>query len=80
VALGSLLAVLWLVPAALAADSTVVSGYGGQGSTPVTQVQGASQSASTLPFTGLDVVWFALAGGALVFVGFGLRRLGSNRS
>lgn len=29
---------------------------------------------STLPFTGADLGWFALAGGVLVCLGFGLRR------
>ena len=84
VVVGALLAGLWLVPSGLAADGSVLSGYGGSASTPVVKVQGASQPAaqagSTLPFTGLDLVWFAVAGGALVLVGLGLRRAGSDRS
>jgi hypothetical protein len=84
VVLGVLVAGLWLAPAAQSADRSVLEGYGGNASTPVIEVQSANEpsapAGSTLPFTGLDVVWFALAGGALVLVGLGVRRVGSDRS
>ena len=48
---------------------------------PVVQVKGASPATSgTLPFTGTDLVWFVLAGGALLVVGAGLRKFGNERS
>ena len=82
-----------LLPTSALADNSVVSGYGGAASTPVTkveqaapqgQVQGAAETkpatSGTLPVTGADLVWFVAAGGALLVVGFGLRKLGSERN
>jgi hypothetical protein len=36
--------------------------------------------ASTLPFTGMDLAWVALGGGALVVLGLGLHRVARNES
>ena len=82
-----------MLPTAAFADNSVVGGYGGAASTPVikvgsaspeVKVQGAAESkpatSGTLPFTGADLMWFVLAGGALLIVGVGLRKLGSERS
>jgi hypothetical protein len=82
-----------LLPTTALADDSVLGGYGGAASTPVTkveaatpagQVQGASETkpatSGTLPFTGADLVWFVLAGGALLVVGVGLRKFGSERA
>lgn len=85
VVLGALLASLWLVPAALGADKSLLSGYAGNASSPVVRVQGATPpkaqvAGGTLPFSGLDVVWFTVAGSALVLVGLGVRRLGSQKN
>lgn len=81
---GALLASLWLVPVGFGADGSLLSGYGGSASAPVVKVQDAvtpaTQASGTLPFTGLDIVWFTIAGGALVLVGLGIRRLGSDKS
>jgi hypothetical protein len=82
-----------MLPTAALADNSVLGGYGGAASTPVikvgnsgteVQVQGATESkpatSGTLPFTGADLVWFVLAGGALLIVGAGLRKFGSERN
>ena len=75
----------------LASAQSTIGGYndqGGQiqsqvdtgtgGSTDGSGVAGSTQSTdggSSLPFTGLDLGLLALAGGALVAVGVGMRRL-----
>jgi hypothetical protein len=84
----AVLAVLSFATTALAQSS--VDGYsdrGGQiqtqvdngGGTPpsasVTPATTADSGSGTLPFTGLDVALFAVAGGLLVAAGFGMRRL-----
>ena len=86
--IGVVAALLAFAPAAFA-GSSVLSGYGTEGSKPVVEVKGASTStpaksvtkvssngAATLPFTGMDLVLFVGAGAALVIVGFGARKLG----
>ncbi|MFN8164561.1 MAG: hypothetical protein U0R26_12205, partial [Solirubrobacterales bacterium] len=75
-ALGTL--ALALAPAAMAQSSSV-DGYGGQGdqlagiaagTDPGTAAGAASDSSSTLPFTGLDVS--LLIGGGLLLLGIGI--------
>ncbi len=83
--IATLLAVsgLLVAPAGFAADGTITQGYGGNAG----QVQAALQpgktpsgtaavgSPSTLPFTGVDLALFSVAGLTLVGMGFGLRRV-----
>jgi hypothetical protein len=80
----AVLAVLSFATTALAQPS--VDGYsdrGGQiqtqlsdgGGTPPSGTVAADSSGGSLPFTGLDVALFAVAGGLLVAAGFGMRRL-----
>ena len=86
----SALAVGLMLPATALADNSVLGGYGGSAATPVIKVQGTAAQKSTpparpaatsgtLPFTGMDLAWFVVAGGALLVVGAGLRRFGSER-
>jgi hypothetical protein len=59
-------------------QSQVESGAGGAGGTDGSGVAGTTQATDgggSLPFTGLDLALLALAGGALVAVGVGMRRL-----
>jgi hypothetical protein len=86
---------LALVPSAIAGTGSSLDGYGGNASTPVVQVKGAHATKTStaakpaaakpaasgqLPFTGANLMWFVIAGGALVAVGVGLRMFGSDRS
>jgi len=80
---------LTVVASALGAgNSTLVSAYGGKAGT-IAQVVKKSKpkvthkvtptkavhTSTTLPFTGLDLVWVVLAAGVLVSLGVGLRRV-----
>ncbi len=74
---------LLVAPTGLAADGTITKGYGGSGVKvqAVLQTENAPAatavvgSASTLPFTGVDLALFSVAGMALIGMGFGLRRV-----
>jgi hypothetical protein len=85
VSIGLVIAALGLVPIA-SAGSSLVNGYGSQGSKPVIAVTGVSTSTSStpkvtasgvdqLPFTGIDLAVFVVAGAGLVIVGLGVRKL-----
>jgi hypothetical protein len=85
VSIGVVIAVLCVVPVATA-GSSLLNGYGSQGSKPVLEVKGVSASTSStpkvtssgvgqLPFTGIDLAVFVAAGAGLVIVGFGVRKL-----
>ncbi len=63
-------------PTASAADGSSLRGYGGPGAV----VQGQVASPGTLPFTGVDVAVFVVAGLLVLAVGFGMRRLGRDRA
>lgn len=75
------------VGVATLASAQTVDGYTNQAGQIQTTVQGTDGSGiagtttttdsggSSLPFTGLDLVLLALAGGALVVVGLGMRSL-----
>jgi hypothetical protein len=73
------------------AGSTVLGAYGSNAAKPVLKAKGAvashvkgavvsAQGAKTLPFTGSDLAVVSIAGIALLGLGFGLRRLGRDRS
>lgn len=74
---------LWAAPAGSAADSTITKGYSGNGGEvqAVLQTESAPDatavvgSTSTLPFTGVDLALFSIAGMTLIGMGFGLRRV-----
>lgn len=77
--------------AALAGGSTVLNGYGSSSAKPTIKVAAAVAkstsepapavaSAGTLPFTGTDLGIVAIAGVALVGLGFGLRRVGRDQN
>jgi len=76
--------------AALAGSSTVLGSYGSNGAKPVLKVKGGQAhaqqgvkgavSSGKLPFTGIDLTVVSIAGIALLGLGFGLRRLGRERS
>jgi hypothetical protein len=90
--IGFVIAALAVVPAALADSSTALGGYGSSGQKPVVQVKGSTESQGTqgtaaatsgpdaLPFTGSDLAIFLGAGIVLIGLGFGLRRLGADKS
>jgi hypothetical protein len=64
-------------------SNATVSGAKTKSSAPktVAPTQSAvSPPKSTLPFTGLDLLVFALAGGALIVTGLGLRRIAASRA
>lgn len=71
------------VGVATMASAQTVDGYTNQAGQIQTSVQGATDgtaaaatdSGGSLPFTGLDLALLALAGGALVIVGLGMRSL-----
>lgn len=74
------------VGVATLASAQTVDGYTNQAGQIQTQVQGGTDGSgvagtttdsggSSLPFTGLDLALLALAGGALVVVGLGMRSL-----
>ena len=75
------------VGVATAGSAQTVDGYTNQAGQIQAQVQGTADTAAgtapaattdaggSLPFTGLDIALLALAGGALVVVGLGMRRL-----
>jgi hypothetical protein len=67
------------------AGGALAKGYGGAAA-PAAQVHVKAAKkvtlpktvkASTLPFTGADLAWFALGASVLVGLGFGLRRVAS---
>ncbi len=78
--------------AAFAGDSTVLGGYGSSSAKPTIKVASAVAKTSTstpapavakadtLPFTGTDLGVVAIAGVALVGLGFGLRRVGRDQN
>lgn len=75
----AVIASLALPSMALAVGSSTCSAYNPQDCTPVSTNVSASQtlsssSASTLPFTGLDVVLLAAGGSALLGAGLVVRR------
>lgn len=83
----ALVGMLAVVPTALADNTSVVSGYGGQASKPVVVVKGestgtkpAAAGPSTLPFTGADLGVLVGAGGVLLALGLGMRRLGRDKA
>lgn len=80
------LAALLLTPAAFAGGGSVLSGYGGEASPSVVKVKTGPTTVSavqgtqdTLPFTGADLGWIVVAGGALLVAGVAARRLGSDK-
>ena len=90
--LTAVIGMLVLVPAALADNSSVLNGYGSSGSKPVVVVKGESTSSKpkpkqekpattgTLPFTGSDLAVLVGAGGLLLALGLGLRRVGRDKA
>jgi hypothetical protein len=81
--LTAMVAVLALATTAYAQSSSV-GGYNDEAGQVQTQVQGGGGgdsgasgggSSSSLPFTGLDLALLVGAGGMLLAVGFGMRRL-----
>lgn len=74
-----------LVSMTTLASAQTVDGYTNQAGAIQTQAQGgsdgtapaatATDTGGSLPFTGLDLALLALAGGALVIVGLGMRTL-----
>lgn len=75
---------LTVAAAALAGGSTLLSGYGGEAGAGTTlkpkAPTAAPVSSGTLPFTGTDLAFGGAAGLVLAASGFGLRRLGRNKS
>lgn len=91
VSLGILAAVLVVVPVATGASS-LLRGYGTQGSKAVVQVKSATASKpalkptkvssngpAQLPFTGVDLAVLVVAGAGLTLTGFGVRRLARDK-
>ncbi len=86
VAFVALVVALAATSVAMAGSSTVLDSYGSNSAKPVIKVKSAVavskpaakpvQTASTLPFTGADLVVVSIAGVALLGLGFGLRRVG----
>jgi hypothetical protein len=75
---------LTLALAGTAYAQSSVQGYNDEGGQVQSGVQGGQEQAGpgatteaggSLPFTGLDIALVAMAGGALVAAGFGMRRL-----
>jgi hypothetical protein len=60
------------------AQSSSVQGYGGEAGGVSAGVAGGDGGsvAGTLPFTGLDLMFLALAGAVVLLLGFALRRFG----
>jgi hypothetical protein len=59
------------------AQSSSVQGYGGEaGGVSAGVAGGGGNVAGTLPFTGLDLMFLALAGAVVLLLGFALRRFG----
>ena len=73
--LGVVVVLALIVPAAAMASSSTCQGYDQQTCGPVTTSTGTTTSASTLPFTGLDVALLVAGGGTLLAAGFVVRRL-----
>ncbi|MEI7761122.1 MAG: hypothetical protein WCJ67_10210 [Thermoleophilia bacterium] len=81
---------LMAAQAAFAGGSTVLNGYGSSSAKPTIEVKSAVVKeskpaatvvkADTLPFTGTDLGGIAIAGVALVGLGFGLRRVGRDKN
>lgn len=74
---------------ALAGSSTVLGSYGSNSAKPTTKVAGAvssqttpasTQSASTLPFTGADLLLVSAVGIGLLGFGLVLRRAGRDKA
>lgn len=65
-------------PAASAAEGSALKTYGGPGAV----AQGRIESGTTgvLPFTGIDIAVFTVAGLLVVAVGITMRRLGRDRA
>ena len=79
------LGALTLASSALAGGA-LAKGYGGAAApAAATHVKAAQKTlpktvkAGTLPFTGADLVWFAVGASVLVGLGFGLRRVAADR-
>jgi hypothetical protein len=70
------LATLLFVAAPASAASSVEEGY----STSARIEQTVDPGGSKLPFTGLDVLAVVAVGGALLAVGFGVRKLSSSQA
>jgi hypothetical protein len=78
-AIASLAALLFVAAPAMAASSAQ-SGYSSTAGIQQTidPTPKATVSSNKLPFTGLDVLAIVAVGGALLAVGFGVRKLSSN--
>ena len=74
-AIASVVALLFVAAPASAATSAQ-SGYSPPGAR-IEQTVDPKDTSSTLPFTGLDVLAVVAVGGALLAVGFGVRKLAS---
>ena len=80
-----------VVASAALGGGSLVSSYGGQAQQALVKTSSAAKPAQaqapaqakasgTLPFTGLDLGVFVVAGGALVLTGVALRRFGRQKS
>ncbi len=70
---------LVVAPSALAANGTVLSGYGDQAGQTQGTLGGAQGQVSALPFTGVELWLVAIAGVALLITGFALKRSSAAR-
>jgi hypothetical protein len=76
------LVLLFVVPTALAQNSTSQAGYGGEAAVQVSLSESSTAAASqsqSLPLTGLDLGLLVVGGALLVIVGLGMRRLARER-
>ncbi len=73
-----------VAPLAVAGNGTSQAGYGGEAAPEVALVESGTATATataseTLPVTGAEVGMILAAGGVLLLVGLGMRRLGRQK-
>ncbi|HUO69818.1 MAG TPA: hypothetical protein VMU39_03495 [Solirubrobacteraceae bacterium] len=74
------LAIALMIPSVALGQSSTCQAYNPQDCQSTTETEATTTATtSTLPFTGLDVALLAVGGGALLGVGFVVRRLSTSR-